>query len=125
MAMGRAGRCLAGLWALAALSSCSLFQGTPTWESETESGLSAFEDKEYDEAERHLAAALEFARGFGPTDPRLSKSVNNLADVYVAQERGDDAEKLRKDSGPAALLIGGRDHPNVAETLHRLGSIYL
>ena len=41
----------------------------------------------YPEAEKQWSAALKEAEGFGPQDPRLATTLNNLGEVYRAQAK--------------------------------------
>jgi acyl-CoA reductase-like NAD-dependent aldehyde dehydrogenase len=52
------------------------------WEQCVSAGRTALEERRYDEAEKQFKAALEEAEGFGPRDPRLVTSLENLADLY-------------------------------------------
>ncbi len=60
---------------------------------------------------------------FGPQDPRLATSLNNLAGLYRAQGKYAEAEPLYK----RALAIGektlGPEHPHVAMTLENYAAL--
>ncbi len=64
------------------------------WESYMATGAAAYQEGRYAEAQRQLEAARNAAEGFGPQDPRLAMSLNNLAELYRAQGRYADAEPL-------------------------------
>ena len=94
-------------------------QSTP-WETSTAAGLEAYQQGRYGEAEKYLSAALKEAENFGPEDPRLATSLNNLAGIYVTQGKYAEAEPLYKRS----LAILGPEHPDVAASLNNLAVLY-
>jgi tetratricopeptide (TPR) repeat protein len=64
------------------------------WEQHNQAGMSAYQRGQYDEAEEQFKAALGSAKGFGEDDPRFATSLNNLAELYLAQGRYAEAEPL-------------------------------
>ncbi len=68
-------------------------QSTP-WETSTAAGLEAYQQARYAEAEKAWLLALKEAENFGPEDPRLATSLNNLAELYRAQGKYAEAEPL-------------------------------
>jgi acyl-CoA reductase-like NAD-dependent aldehyde dehydrogenase len=68
--------------ALLALPSLPALAQETQWEQCVSAGRTALEERRYDEAEKQFKAALEEAEGFGPRDPRLVTSLENLADLY-------------------------------------------
>ena len=74
-------RVAVGLALLAFVSLAALAQETQ-WEQCVSAGRAALEERRYEEAEKLLKAAVEEAEGFGPRDPRLVTSLENLADLY-------------------------------------------
>jgi predicted GNAT family N-acyltransferase len=74
-------RVAVGLALLALPSLVALAQETQ-WEEHMNAGRAALEERRYEEAEKLLKAAVEEAEGFGPRDPRLVTSLENLADLY-------------------------------------------
>ncbi len=72
---------LAGLVCLALWPAQVSAQGG-LWETYMAAGDKAYQQGNYPEAEKQLAAALKEAEGFGPQDPRLATSLNNLAELY-------------------------------------------
>ena len=68
------------------------------WESNNAAGVKAFQQGRYADAEKLFLAALEEAEGFGPDDPRLATSLNNLAGLYDNQGKYAEAEPLYKRS---------------------------
>ncbi len=68
----------------------------------------------YPEAEKQWSAALKEAEGFGPQDPRLATTLNNLAGLYQAQGRYAEAEPLYKRALAIIEKALGPEHPPVA-----------
>ncbi len=52
----------------------------------------------YDEAEKQVKAALEYAKSFWSNDPRTAKSLGFLGVIYRAQGKDADAEKPFKEA---------------------------
>ncbi|UVT17475.1 MAG: tetratricopeptide repeat protein [Nitrospira sp.] len=94
------------------------------WESYQSSGNQAIQEQRAADAERLLLAAVRHIEVLNPEDPRLAKSLNNLAVLYGTQNREVEAEPLLQ----RALAINehafGWQHPAVALTLQNLGIIY-
>ncbi len=94
-----------------------------SWEKSNASGEEAYRQGRYAEAEQHLTAALKEAEDFGPEDPRLALSLNNLAVLYKTQGKYAQAEPLYK----RAIAIDEKalrlDHPKVARTLENYAAL--
>lgn len=58
----------------------------------------AYGQGHYDEAEKQVKAALEYAKSFWPNDPRTAKSLGFLGEIYRAQGKDADAEKPFKEA---------------------------
>jgi tetratricopeptide (TPR) repeat protein len=86
-------RFLVGLLSLA-LWSAHAWAGNDEWESYTNLGYKASQDGNYAAAENWFTAALREAKGFGPEDPRLARSLNNMARLYYVEDRHDKAAPL-------------------------------
>ncbi len=86
---------LVGLVCLALWPAHASAQGG-LWETYAAAGVKAYQQGNYPEAEKYLAAAVKEAEGFGPQDPRLATSLNNLAGLYHAQGKYAEAEPLHK-----------------------------
>ena len=67
-----------------------------TWKDYSAAGKSAYQQGRYTEAEKLSEAALKVAEGFGPQDPRLATSLNNLAALYNAKGKYAEAELLHE-----------------------------
>ena len=57
------------------------------WERHLRAGATAYQRGNYAEAVKHTKAALSVAEAFGPDDPRLATTLNNLGEFYRAQGR--------------------------------------
>ncbi len=58
------------------------------WERRLRAGEAAYQQGSYVEAVKRIKAALSAAEAFGPDDPRLATTLNNLANVYRAHGQG-------------------------------------
>ena len=56
--------------------------GDAPWERYNQAGMEAYQQGNDDEAENQFLAALQIAKNFGPEDPRLATSLNNLGGLY-------------------------------------------
>jgi tetratricopeptide (TPR) repeat protein len=83
----------------------------------------AFRQGDYDDAENSVEAALEKAEQFGPEDPRLAASLNNLAFIYHVQGRYADAEPLYRRALVIVEKVLGPHHPNVATAMENYAAL--
>jgi tetratricopeptide (TPR) repeat protein len=92
------------------------------WHGYMNAGAEAYQRGDYAEAVRQTQFALKEAEAFGEEDPRFAQSLNNLAELYQAQGRYDEAEPMFK----RALTIGEKTlgHPDVATSLNNLALLY-
>ncbi len=111
---------LAVLW----LCSTSAFAQIEPWQSHTEAGVKAYQQGNYPEAEKRLVAALKEAENFGPEDPRLAKTLTDLALLYRAQGKYAEAEPLYKRALAIKEKALGPEHPRVAISLNNLAELY-
>ncbi len=65
-----------------------------SWENYVIAGGKARDKGNYPEAEKHIAAAVKEAEGFGPQDPRLAASLENYAALRRETGRSDEAAKM-------------------------------
>ena len=121
--MNRAIGCLAGVLALALWPGAAVAQ-TGAWETTMAAGMSAHQGGHYAEAEEKFSAALKEAEAFGPEDPRLAASLNNLASLYAARGQAARAEPLSRQALAIREKVLGAEHADVAASLENLGSIY-
>ncbi len=113
---------LVGLVCLALWPAHASAQGGQ-WNTLNAAGIEAYQQGNYPEAEKQLAAAVKEAERFGPQDPRLATSINNLAGLHLVQGKYAEAEPLFK----RALTIGekalGPEHPDVATALENYADL--
>ncbi len=82
------------------------------WDTYRAAGDKAYQQGNYPEAEKQWAAAVKEAEGFGPQDPRLATSLNNLAEVYRLEGRYGEAEPLHKRAPAIVEKALGPEHPH-------------
>ena len=113
-----------GLLSVALVSTQTSCAEDTEWNRSMDASMQAYQQGRYTEAEQFLLAALKEAKDFGEQDPRLATSLNNLALLYRAQGKYEQAEPLL----PRALTISekalGPEHPDVAKSLNNLASLY-
>ena len=95
-----------------------------SWKSYTKAGLKAYHQGNYPEAEKHLAAAVKEAEGFGPQDELLAASLQVLGLVYQDQGKYDEAELLNKRALAISEKAWGPEHSTVAAALNDLALLY-
>ena len=84
----------------------------------------AYQEGRYADAEKSLQATLKAAETFGPQDPRLATSLNNLAVLYKTQGKYAEAEQLYKQSLEIREKALGPKHSDVAQSLNNLAEVY-
>ena len=107
---------------LLAFSLASVTQAA-TWESHLQAGMTAYQQGNYAKAEQKFSAALEKAKKFGPQDPRLATTLNNLAALYVTQGKYAEAESLYKRALAIWEKALGPEHPHVATSLENYAAL--
>jgi tetratricopeptide (TPR) repeat protein len=108
---------------LAATTPAARGQNT-LWETHSRAGVEAYKAGRYPEAEKQFLAALEVAETFGPEDPRLATSLNNLAELYRAQGKLQEALPLYQRALAIWEKALGPNHPDVAQSLNNLAALY-
>ena len=93
------------------------------WESNIAAGLKAYRQGRDAKAEKLFLAALGEADGFGPQDPRLATSLNNLATVYHSEGKYAEAEPLYRQSLAIIEKILGPEHRHVATSLENYAAL--
>src|SRR5215468_2886715 len=111
------------LWILAFCPVLAVAQ-PKSWEEYIAAGQNAYQQGHYTEAEKLFEAALKVAEGFGPRDPSLAKSLNELAAVYYAQGKYAEAEPLYQRALVIWEKVLGPERPGVATSLNNLGELY-
>ena len=94
------------------------------WKTYLDEGVKAYQTGRYAEAEKLLKLAIAEAEQFGPSDPRLATSLNNLAVLYRTQGDYAKAEPLYKRSLAIFEKALGPEHPDVATSLNNLAALY-
>ena len=108
---------------LVCLATAAYGQGSP-WETYMAAGDKAYHEGDYPEAVKEWVAAVKEAEGFGPQDPRLATSLNDLGEVYLLQGRYAEAEPLLKRALAIRENALGPEHPKVATSLNNLAEAY-
>jgi tetratricopeptide (TPR) repeat protein len=98
--------------------------GRELWDMYTKSGKSFFRLRNYAEATRMFTAALQVAEEFGPKDPRLGVTLNNLAHAHQMARRYAEAEVLYQRAIEIAAREHGNEHPDAAVCLANLAGCY-
>ena len=106
--------------ALVATQACT----QPTnWGMHHTAGQKAYEQGRYAEAEKARLLALKEAENFGPEDPRLATSLNDLAVLYHAQGKYAEAEPLHKRALAIREKALGPEHSDVATSLENYAAL--
>ncbi len=114
---------LVGLVCLALWSPAHASAQGGQWNTLNAAGIEAYQRGDYAEAEKRWSAALKEAEGFGPQDPRLATSLNNLGFLYQAQGRYAEAEPLYQRALAIKEKALGPEHPSVATSLENYAAL--
>ncbi len=106
------------------LNSSASWGQVTLWETYQLAGNQAIQEQRAADAERLLLAAVRHIEVVNPEDPRLAKTLNNLAVLYGTQNREVEAEPLLHRALAINEKAFGPQHPAVALTLQNLGIIY-
>lgn len=107
-----------------ALSFSSISAQNPDWDYHVAQAGIAYEQHKYDEAEKHLKAALNIAERFASNDTRISMSIRNLAQFYLWQARYKESEPLLKRVLEIDGRIMGFDEPYILNVTKDLALTY-
>lgn len=94
------------------------------WDDYIRDGKQADDRGDHSKALKLYTFALEEAEKFGPADPRLATSLNNLATLFQSQRDYASAVPLCKLSLGIFEKTLGPDHPTLAISLHNLAWLY-
>jgi tetratricopeptide (TPR) repeat protein len=94
------------------------------WEEAHQTGMTAYRDKNYLEAEKHFKSALMEAEKFSTDDRRLTQTLENLAELYRLESRHSQATPYFKRLLEISEKSFGPDHSNVAAHLNNLAGNY-
>ena len=100
--------------------STAAFSAESRWEEYREAGNVALKHGHLEKAARLFTAALEEAEQFGSRDPRLARSLVDLARVYDAQGQTTDADRLYKRALAIAEKDAGKGDPELAAIIESL-----
>lgn len=106
--------------ALATLAGCQ----TQSWEQYMDAAAFAYQDGRTEEAESFFLLAAQVAEEFEDTDPRRALTLGNLADLYRAQARDEEAESAYLESLALLERIDGPDSPRVARFVADVAVFY-
>lgn len=106
---------------------------TTPWQKYNDAGRAAYREaqwsgnklKYYPEAEKNWVAGLKEAEKFGPQDPRLGISLNNLAVLYEEQLKFSQAEPLCERAIAFDERTLGPNHQDVADKQRSLALMYM
>lgn len=94
------------------------------WQASFDAGVAAFERGRYAKAEEAFVAAMKVAESFPDSDPRLAKTLNNMAALCHTQGKFQMAEDYYVKSLAIHERNHGQEHPEVAINLHNLAVLY-
>lgn len=99
---------------------------TIKWRIYTDNGRDLFLKGKFDEAERLFKSAIDEAiKGFGPRDPHVASSYNNLAELYRVRKAFEKAEPLYLVAINILEEAFGNNDIRVGAALQNLGKFYL
>jgi len=105
------------------LCAASAAAGEQEWQVLTALGEAALQQKNFNLAEKQFAAALKQAEDFRSGDPRLGRTLNNLATVHNALGRTETAELLLRRALKIWRAAPAGNELQLAATLHNLAGI--
>lgn len=108
-----------------ALWSVHVYAQGGLWDTYTATGVKAYRQGNYPEAERQFKAAIKEAEGFGLLDLRLARSLSDLALLYSAQVKYAQTEALYKRALAIYDKVLGPVHSDVAASLNNLAGVYV
>jgi tetratricopeptide (TPR) repeat protein len=94
------------------------------WKRVRSAGIGAFQTGNRGEAESLLSQAVGLAESFGERDPRLAKSLGELAELQRQGGELASAEKLLIRAIEIFEKLGDHHHPDLAPNLNNLAGLY-
>ena len=95
-----------------------------SWEQYMDAAAFAYQDGRTEEAESLFLLAAQAAEEFDDADPRLALTLGNLADLYRAEARDEEAESAYLESLARLEEIDGPDSPRVARFVADIAVFY-
>ncbi len=95
-----------------------------SWQGDMDAADAAYLRGDHAGAEKLLLAAVARAEGFGSRDPRLARSLNNLAELNRVQRRYADAEATHRRALAIIEKTLGPESSEVATSLNNLALLY-
>lgn len=94
------------------------------WEDYMEAAYHARQDGRYREAEELLLVAADYAAAFPANDLRRAMTLNDLAEICVAEQRHAEAEVLYRQATEVIEAALGPDHRDLAAHLAMVAAFY-
>ena len=94
------------------------------WEDYMEAAYHARQDGRYREAEELLLVAADYAAAFPANDLRRAMTLNDLAEICVAEQRHAEAEVLYRQATEVIESALGPDHLDLAAHLAMVAAFY-
>ena len=94
------------------------------WSRQMAAAGFAYQQGDYAAAATSLGKAIIIAQSFGPMDPRLAQTLNDLGLTYFLQGRFGKASPLHLQALAMRERALGPDHPDVASSLNDLAFLY-
>ncbi len=105
--------------------SSSVYAQEVLWEKLNGKAKTLFKQKRYPDALSVSEEALKVAEDtFGPDNPKVAISLNNIAEIYIINGSYDEIEPLYKRALEINEKALGEDHPDVAISLNNLAELY-
>ena len=93
------------------------------WHEYRQAGKSAWAGRNFASAEKSWSLAMDEAERLGADDPRLTRSLLDLAGLYSRQKDYDRAEPLLRRAMEIAERTAGQEDPRVAIIRNNLGAL--
>jgi tetratricopeptide (TPR) repeat protein len=101
-----------------------LSEAESNWITRTASGLQAFEEGRFEDAEVQLTQAVRDAASLGEADYRLNVALSTLAGVHRARENYREAERLYRQALEVIERAVGANDPDYATGLANLARLF-
>jgi len=95
-----------------------------SWNSLNAQAKSAYERGDFKTAEKLFREALDEARKSGKRDPELAMSLNNLGNLYCAEDKYSDGQPLLQEALTVLKGLVGANDINLASALNNLANCY-